>query len=277
MVVPRRRRDPLRNGLNPDGTIGQAIEGLLDNPQTLGDFAHAHQVTGKTVALPRDRDLEVKLWVNTVRFVLADVIGDAAAPQTGTGECIVPGLLGTDHPDLLGAVDKDNILRHQGVIVPEPAPHFWDEGLRLFDEQVIEVAAYPSKTAVAVSEAAACHLTEDTQNILAIVAEGIKERRNAPQVHDISAEPEQVARNTVQFDADRPDVFSPRRNLDTASPLYGAAIGIVKEQPREVIHTARVRHELEIGAVLGHVLVTAVDVTYHRFTLPHILTLKSEQ
>ena len=48
----------------------------------------AHDVAVKDVAVLADGDLEIEAGIGGVGLALADVVGDAAAPQVGAGDAV---------------------------------------------------------------------------------------------------------------------------------------------------------------------------------------------
>ena len=140
----------------------------------------------------------------------------------------------------------------------------------------VDVPDDASKAAVGIGETRTAHAIQKVQNLFPIV-EGVKERRKPTEVHDIGAEPEEMAGNAIEFRTDDPDVLGTKWRLDPGELLHGEHEAMVVEHPGQVIHPAGVGQKLLIGAVLTHLFMAAMPVADDRVGLDDEFSIQIEQ
>ena len=193
--------------------------------------------------LVADGNLEIEGRVGGVGLALADIVGDAAAPQGGAGEAVLDALVLGDEAHVPGAVDEDDVFGHQVVVVRPAAAQALDEGPDAGDEFVVEILGHAAEAEEAIGEAGAGDPVQEVQDMFPVI-KAVHDGGEGPQVQEIGAEPQEVGSEAVEFAQDHPDVFGPLRHGDADELLHRHAVALVVGQGVEVIHPAHVGQEL---------------------------------
>ncbi len=259
-----------------DGTCRHLVQSLLDDPTALLHFLEPHSVTVQSVAVHADRNFEIESVVNFVRLDLSHIERNAARSQVGPRHSVLARDIFGDDANPSGAVNEDDVLRYQIVVVRPAAAKPLHERSRHIDELVIDILAHSAKTAVRIGEARATHSIEDVEDLLAII-EGVKERSEAAEIHHIGPKPEQVARYPVELGAYGSDIFGSLRNFYSGELFHRQNKTMVEDHAGKIVHTAGVGEKLLVGAVFAHFFMAAVSIANHRVCFDDELSVKIQQ
>ena len=132
-------RDADQVGGSSTAITRQVLEGLLDDLQALSHLLHADKVSGVAVAGRSTTDLEVEVSVGQIRFVAAEIAGDATGPGYRPGGTTVDRFFLGQQANPLGAINKDAIAIEQPLHVVERLGESLQERSDLLDDQRGEV------------------------------------------------------------------------------------------------------------------------------------------
>ena len=85
-----------------------------------------------------------------------------------------------------------------------------------------------------------------------------------------------MAGNAVELRGDDPDVLGALRRFNASGALHHTGVTEIVGQGVQVVHTARIGHELRPGAVFSHLFVHTVDVAQHGLGLHNILPVHDD-
>ncbi len=184
-------------------TGGEAIKTLANDVNAL-----AHLLDADVVAIPAiteiphaavaHGDIELEIIVNEIGLDAAEVPGDSAAAEHGTGDAVVQSHFFGQHADARGTFDEDVIEAEEVVVLGDFGFKVVEEFTAFVDPLRGEIVGEAADGGVAVSEAGAASCFKEIEDKFAL-AERVKEGCEGTQIETIGAHADEVRRNAVEF------------------------------------------------------------------------------
>jgi len=254
-----RQEDLGRGGV--DGAVRQLVQALAHDPHALAHLLHAHPVAIVAIAPGAHRHFKLQLVIHQVRVRLAQIVRHAAGAQVGAGQPVIYGHLPRDHSHSLRPVHKNAVAGQERLRLLDIHHHLVKELPALLDPPGRQIARQPPNARIGGGEPRPRQRLAQVVNLFAL-GEGMEEDRHRPAVHRVAADAQQMRRKARQLGADHADILAARRQLPLQAQQFldRQRVGDVVGHRRQVIQPVRVGNELGVGAILGDLLVAAVQV-----------------
>src|SRR5246127_3197898 len=245
--------------LAEDRSLGNSFDGLQADQAGLAHLFHANHVPVVSVAVGADGNFELILVVGRVGLSLAQVPLHAASAKKGTGGAESDAVGGTEHADVARAANPDTVAGQEIDIVLDAALEILAEALDVLLESLVCLVLQTANAESVRGEARATILFEDFEDFFAL-AEAVEERGESADVQSMSAEPNQVAGNALQFRKDGANDPGAWRRFGIEEFFDSLAIAQAIADRRDIIHAIDIRSKLLISAVLGDFFDAAVEI-----------------
>ena len=224
----------------------QQVQALVHDLHRLAHLFHPDEIAVIAVAVLAQGNVEVEVGIDLVGLGLAQVPGDARAPQHHAGEAPGIGLVLRDHADVHVALLEDAVRGDQVVDVVQQAREIGAPAADIDDQlrrQVLVDAA--GAVVVGVQPGPGRALIEDHQ-LLALL-EAPERRRQGAHVHGLGRHVQQMAENPADLVEQHPDDLGAIRDLDSSQLLDGQDKGVLLVHRRHIVEAVEVRGVLQVG------------------------------
>ena len=220
-----------------------------------------------------DRNLETVLLVAAVRIVATQIPVNTGTAQRRTGNAGIDGILGGDHAVADGPLQPDGILGKKPFVGIEVAGEGIDNLLDILFEAGIDIGRKTADTEVVAGHPRAGDLLVQFHDLFALT-EGIDEDGHGADIEGVTGNPDQVGLETGQLSQYHPDGLGPLRHLDAKKLFDSQNITEVVAHRGQIVEPVGKRNGLMIGAVLGKLLHTAMQIADMRSNLLDYLAVK---
>ena len=111
------RWDELLRNFRKAGPPGKMIQGLIDYSAALLHLLEAHIIPVQGIAPGPGRDFEIKPVIYFIGFGSANIVRNPAGAKIRPRNPVLTGKLPVDNTDVPGAINKDDILGYQVVVI----------------------------------------------------------------------------------------------------------------------------------------------------------------
>ena len=190
---------------------------------------------------------------------------DAGGARVGAGDAVVDHVLLGDDALALGALQEDRVAVDQRLVLLDLGREHLEEVAALRGPAVGQVVAHAAEAVVVEHHARAGELLHEVEDDLA-VAEHVEDHGGAQrrEVGGERADRDQVAGDAHELAGDDADELRPPRDLDAGELLDRHDVGPLAVDAGEVLGAVDDRDVLEVGALLGQLLLAAVQVADDR-------------
>src|SRR5919107_1824427 len=255
-------------------SLWHLFQALLDDPGALQAFCDTDPVGG--LAAPRRirNDLELQVGVDTVWVVAPYVEVHASAAQGRACNAHLDRLLLRHLPHVSRAGDEDLVALDQVDEVPlEVVLEALDVIPDLLRYIRRQVGLDTPDTYVVEHHPRACDGLEDGLYALPL-AEGVEDRGESPQLEHKEAYGRDVAGKPHELAHEDADVLGPWWYLHVEQVLDSEAVAVLVVHVGEVVEPVGHRDHCGIHAVLGDLLLAAVQVAHYRIAPDHRLPVE---
>src|SRR5918998_801061 len=254
--------------------LGQVLQDLLDDPDALLYLAYPHPVRSLDVARLVGDHVEVHVRVPAVRVIPAHVEAYPGTAQGRSREAHLDGLLLCQLPDTPRAGDEDLVALYEVYEVRldallQPLHELPD----LLRYPLREVGLHAADADVMEHHPGAGDGFHDVLRALAL-PEGVQDGREGAELEEQEAYGGNVAHEAAQLGRQDAQGLRPRRYLDAHEVLYRHAVPVLHRHVVEVIQPVRDGNDRRVHAVLGDLLLAAVQVTHYGIAPHHGLTVE---
>jgi hypothetical protein len=195
----------------------------------------------------------------------AQVQVDAGGARIRAGDAVVDHVLLGDDALALRALQEDGVGVDERLVLLDLLGEHLEEVATALDPTVRQVVAHAAEAVVVEHHARARELLHEVEDDLA-VAEHVEDHRRAErrEVGGERADRHQVAGDAHELAGDDADELRPPRDLHAGELLDRHDVGPLAVDAGEVLGAVDDRDVLEVGALLGQLLLAAVQVADDR-------------
>ena len=202
----------------------------------------------------------------------------ALTPEPRSGGPLRPSVdrVGSgNHADALGPLQPDPVVREKLFVLLDLLRHDLAELEDLLVPARRDIERQTADPHGVVGEPRAAHLLEQIENQLAL-AERVEEHRHRADVHCVRADPQAVARDSLQLAQNRPHVPRAPRHFDRHQLLDGLAVADIVRGRCHVVHPIGEQDDLRPVAILAQLLDAAVQVADHDVAVDDVLAVQPQ-
>src|SRR5580658_3462533 len=97
-------------------TARHLLHALFDNPQALTDFLHAHPRAVITIAILRDWNVELELFVSAIGLPLTKIPIESGSPKISAGDAPLDSFVRGKRANAFGARLEDPVTQNSAVV-----------------------------------------------------------------------------------------------------------------------------------------------------------------
>ena len=234
-------------------SAGHVVDALFHDRHGLAHFLDAHEIAAIAIAVLADGDIEVQAVIDVIGLGLAQVPGDIAGAQIGSGETPIEGVLGADRPDIHRALLEDAVFRQQPLDIVDVGRVDVGERHDVVGQAIGQVLMHAAGAEISRVHARARDPLVKLHQLLALL-EPPQQRRHGADVERHGRDAEDVVEQTGELREQDPDILGAQRHLDAEQPFHGEGERVLLIHRRDVVQPVKIRDGLQIGLVLDQLL-----------------------
>jgi hypothetical protein len=258
-----------------DWPFGNIFDGLEADEPGLAHLFHADHVTVVGVAVGACRDLELIAVVGGVGLGFAKVPFHPAGAEDRTRCAEGDAIGGAEHADIARAADPDAVAGEQVNVFLNMALEILAEAFDVFFEAVIGLVLQTANAKGMRGETGATILFEDFENFFAL-AETVEERSERANIQSMSAEPNQVAGNALEFGENGANYFCASWSFGIEQFFDCFTVAEAVADCGDIVHAIDIGRKLLIGPILGDFFDAAMEIADHALGAADALAIEFE-
>ena len=255
--------------------LGNFSDCLLDDAQRLPHLLHAHHVPVVGVAVVSNGNFEIEVRIGGVGLRFAQVPLHAAGAQHRTGHAQGDALLAEIMPTSLVRSTQIRLVVSSSSYSSIFGATKFEELLNLALKAFVGLVGAAADAEGVGGQAGAAILLENLENLFP-VAEGIEKRRDGADVERVRAQPQHVAGQAVQLGENHANVLGPARSFDIQQFFNRFAVAQAIRHRRHIVHAIHVGIEHGVGAVLGDLLHSAMEISDYALGAQNFFAIELE-
>ncbi len=200
-------------------SFGHIVQALLNNPEALPHFFHAHNCTVVTVAIMRNWYVEVEIFVSWIRPLLPEVPIEAARSESRA--CYTPfnSFFKRVNANAFRACFKKAVAHHHFVVFPQLLWEVWNKIAHQLIPSIGKILCHSADTKPAGMDSSTTDSFNDVEYFLTI-GEHVKYRWKLAEILRKCAEPNEVTVDAEQFAQHHANNFCTVGKFDARQLFY---------------------------------------------------------